>query len=167
MIFPVFALVQGLSPGLMTFLISILPISELRGAIPYALFSGGLGWQEAFLYAALGNFVPVIPLLVFMEKICAWLRRYPSWDRFFEWFFKRTRKKGAMIERFEVLGLALFVGIPLPATGAWTGCVAAFLFKIPLRLAIPAIAAGILLAGCIVTLASLGVISFWGIATGS
>lgn len=164
---PIFALILGISPRLMTLLLSILPISELRGAIPYAILSGGLGWQEAFIYAVVGNFIPVIPLLLFLGRISDWLRRFPVWDRFFQWFFERTRRKGAIVEKFEAIGLALFVAIPLPMTGAWAGCVAAFLFKIPLRLAIPAIAAGILIAGIIVTLASLGIISFWGIATGS
>lgn len=163
MSFPVFALISNVSPRLMTFLIAILPISELRGAIPYALFEGGLEWQEAYLYAVLGNFLPVIPLLLFLESVSNWLRRYRIWDRFFEWFFARTRRKGKMIERFEALGLVLFVAIPLPVTGAWTGCAAAFLFKIPLKMAIPAVACGILIAGCVVTLASMGVISFWGL----
>lgn len=157
---------MDISPRVMTFLIATLPISELRGAIPYALFTGGLNWPEAYLYAVLGNFIPVIPLLLFLERISEWLRRYSLFDRFFEWFFKRTRKKGRLIERFETLGLVLFVAIPLPVTGAWTGCAAAFLFKVPLRLAIPAVACGILIAGGIVTLASMGVISFWGIASG-
>ena len=164
---PVFALILGISPRLITLLLSILPISELRGAIPYAILSGGLGWREAYIYAVLGNFLPVIQLLLFMGRISEWLRRFPVWDRFFTWFFDRTRRKGGLVEKFEAVGLALFVAVPLPVTGAWTGCVAAFLFKIPLRLAIPAIAAGILIAGGIVTLASLGIISFWGIATGS
>lgn len=166
MTYPVFLLAQALSPRLMTFLIAILPIFELRGAIPYALFTGGLGWPEAYVLAVLGNFVPVIPILLLLERVSEWLRRYKSWDRFFEWFFARTRRKGRIVERFEALGLILFVAIPLPVTGAWTGCAAAFLFKIPLRLAIPAVACGILIAGCIVTLASMGVISFWGIAAG-
>ncbi len=164
--YPIFALIQGMSPKLLTFLIAALPISELRGAIPYALSSGGLGWKEAYFYSVMGNFLPVIPILLFLERVSDWLRKYPMWDRFFEWFFARTRRKGQMISRFEALGLVLFVAIPLPVTGAWTGCAAAFLFKIPLRLAIPAVAAGILIAGAVVTLAFMGVISFWGIASG-
>ncbi len=163
---PLFMLALDLSPRLLTFLIAALPISELRGAIPYALFTGELGWQEAYVFAVLGNFLPVIPLLLFLERVSDWLRRYPGWDRFFNWFFARARRKGKVIERFKALGLVVFVAIPLPVTGAWTGCAAAFLFKIPLRLAIPAVACGILIAGVVVTLASLGLISFWGIASG-
>jgi uncharacterized membrane protein len=147
----------------MTFLISMLPISELRGAIPYALTVGKMGWLEAYITAVIGNFIPVIPILLFLEKASAWLRRYRIADRFFEWFFNRTRRKGKIVEKFEAVGLVLFVAIPLPVTGAWTGCAAAVIFGIPLKLAVPAIALGIMIAGCVVTLASMGVISFWGI----
>ncbi len=157
-----FALINSISPRLITFLIGMSPILELRGAIPYA-FLEGLSWREAYIFAVLGNFLPVIPLLLFLEKVSTWLRRYPLFDRFFVWFFKRTRKRGKVIERFEALGLVIFVAIPFPVTGAWTGCAAAFLFKIPLKYSIPAVAAGVLIAGVIVTLASQGVISFWRI----
>ena len=161
--YPIFAFLQQVSPRLMTFLIAILPISELRGAIPYGIAAGGLSWQEAYIFAILGNFLPVIPLLLFLEKVSNWLRRYRIWDIFFTWLFRRTRRKGKIVERFEALGLVLFVAIPLPVTGAWTGCAAAFVFDIPLKLAIPAVACGILIAGCVETLASMGVISFWGL----
>jgi uncharacterized membrane protein len=147
----------------MTFILSMLPISELRGAIPYAVWSGHLDWKEAYIIAVLGNFVPVIPLLLFMEKGSLWLRRYPLGERFFTWFFARTRRKGKLVERFEAIGLTMFVAIPLPVTGAWTGCAAAVIFGIPRRWAIPCIFLGVMIAGVVVTLASMGVISFWGI----
>jgi uncharacterized membrane protein len=121
-------------------------------------------WQKAYIIAVIGNFLPVIPILLFLGVVSEWLTsRYKIFDRFFGWLFERTRRKSKLIERFEAIGLILFVAIPLPITGAWTGCVAAFLFKIPLKQAIPAISAGILISGIIVTLASLGAISFWGI----
>jgi len=160
---PLFAFAIDLSPRVMTFLISMLPVSELRGAIPYAIWAGKLGWKEAYIIAVIGNFVPVIPLLFFMESVAERMRKYPLGDRFFTWFFNRTRRKGKVIEKFEAIGLTMFVAIPLPVTGAWTGCAAAIIFGIPRKLAIPAIFLGVMIAGCIVTLASLGVISFWGI----
>ncbi|MDZ7859928.1 MAG: small multi-drug export protein [Candidatus Krumholzibacteriota bacterium] len=145
------------------FFIASLPISELRGAIPYAL-AIGISWQKAYIISVAGNFLPVIPILLFLGRISESLsNRYSFFDRFFTWLFERTRSKSELIERFEALGLILFVAIPLPVTGAWTGCAAAFIFRIPLRHAIPAIIAGIFISGTIVTLASLGVISFWGI----
>jgi uncharacterized membrane protein len=150
-----------ISRELSTFLIAMLPISELRGAIPYA-FGRGMTWQQAYLWSVAGNFIPVIPLLLFLEPISELLsRKYPLCRRFFQWLFARTRKRGRLVERYEALGLILFVGIPLPVTGAWTGTVAAFLFGIRFRYALPAIILGILLAGTVVTLASLGVITLW------
>jgi len=157
------AFIHHVSPKVLTVLIAALPISELRGAIPYAIAAGGLSWQEAYILAVIGNFLPVIPILLLLESVSSRLMRYKPWNRFFTWLFERTRRRGKLVERFETVGLMLFVAVPLPVTGAWTGCVAAFLFKIPLRLAIPAIIGGILIAGTVVTLASLGVISFWGI----
>ena len=148
----------ALPESLITFVIATLPVSELRGAIPWALTVGGLQWQEAYFYAVLGNFLPVIPLLLLLEPVSLRLRKYSIWDRFFSWLFERTRRRSRVVEKFEVLGLILFVAIPLPVTGAWTGTVAAFLFGIRFRLAVPAVLAGILIAGVVVTLASLGVL---------
>jgi len=158
-----FGHLSSLSPRIITLILASLPISELRGAIPYAIAVGHMSWKEAYLLSVIGNFIPVIPILLLLESISNWLRRYPLWNRFFTWLFARTKRKGKLIERFEVFGLILFVAIPLPVTGAWTGCVAAFLFKIRFKIAAPAVLAGIMIAGVIVTLASLGVISFWGI----
>lgn len=147
------------SQRLLTFLYAMTPIGELRLAIPYAIFAAKLPWQEAVPIAIVGNFVPVVPALLFLEYFSHRLMRYPLCNRCLTWAFNRTRRRSAVIERFEALGLVIFVGIPLPFTGAWSGCIAAFLFRIPLRLAVPCIALGILLAATIVTLVCLGVIS--------
>jgi uncharacterized membrane protein len=158
---------SGLPKELTTILIAMLPVSELRGAIPWALaqppLGGGLVWQKAYLYAVIGNFIPVVPLLLFLGPVSNWLRRYRLFDTFFTWLFARTRRRGTIVERYEALGLMLFVAIPLPITGAWTGTVAAFLFGVRFWYALPAVVAGILIAGIVVTLASLGVISIFGI----
>ena len=142
----------------------MIPIAELRGAIPWALASpplgGGLSWPTAFLFAAIGNLIPIVPLLLFFEKAHKFLARYSLFNRFFEWLFARTRRKGKLIEKYETIGLILFVGIPLPVTGAWTGALAAFLFGIRFTNAFLAIILGVLLAGTIVTLATLGVFGF-------
>lgn len=158
-------LANRVSHELITVLLAALPISELRGAIPYAITVGGMGWQKAFILSVAGNFLPVLPVLLLLESVSNWLRRYRQWDRFFSWLFARTRRRGKLVERFEALGLVLFVAVPLPITGAWTGCVAAFLFKVPLRLALPAILCGILIAGTVVTMATLGLINIWGLHT--
>ena len=143
---------------LMTFLIAMIPLAELRGSLPYAIFALKMHWPEALALSILGNFVPVLPILFFLERFTERLMKYPRLNRIMTWTFNRTRSKSATIERFEAIGLTLFVGVPLPFTGAWSGCVAAYLFRIPMKHSIPAILGGILLAGVLVTLACLGVI---------
>ena len=150
---------------LVTLILAAAPVSELRGAIPYAITVGHMPWQEAYVLSVIGNFLPVVPLIYGLGPVSDFLRRWRAFDRFFDWLFARTRRRGRLIERFEIIGLLLFVAIPLPVTGAWTGCAAAFVFGVKKGVAIPTIFAGICLAGVIVTLASLGVISFWGVAT--
>jgi uncharacterized membrane protein len=145
-----------------TFLLSMLPIFELRGSIPYAI-SQGMPWPEAYVVSVAGNFLAVIPIVYFIGPVSAWLRRWAIWDRFFNWLFARTRRRGKMIERFEILGLILFVAIPLPVTGAWTGSVAAFIFGVRKPVALIALLAGILIAGVVVTLATTGVIGVFGL----
>ena len=159
----IFEFLSSFSPEAATFVIAMLPISELRGAIPYGITIGGLSWQEAYVLAVIGNFVPVLPILWFVGPVSEKLRRIRLFDRFFDWLFARTRRKGKLIERFEMLGLVLFVAIPLPVTGAWTGTLAAFLFGVRKKLAIPAIILGICIAGAVVTLATTGVVRFWGL----
>lgn len=145
-----------------TFLLSMLPIFELRGSIPYAI-ARGMPWPEAFAISVVGNFLAVVPIVYLIGPVSAWLRRWPLFDRFFDWLFARTRRKGGMIERWEMLGLILFVAIPLPVTGAWTGSVAAFIFGVRKPMALLALLAGILIAGTVVTLATTGVIGVFGL----
>jgi len=153
---------SGLPKELITCFIAMLPISELRGAIPWALASppvgGGLTWERAYIFAVTGNFIPVIPILLLLGPLSRGLSRFKIFERFFNWLFSRTRKKSRIVEKYEALGLTAFVAIPLPVTGAWTGCVAAFIFGIRFRYAVLSIISGILIAGVIVTLVSLGVI---------
>jgi len=154
---------QFLPPEWTTFVISMFPIVELRGAIPYAIGVAGLPWPTAYLFAVAGNLVPVVPILLFLGPISRWLDRLPGFGRFFEWLFARTRKKSAPVDRYGPWGLALFVAIPLPVTGAWTGAALAFLLGIRFHRSFPAITAGVLLAGVVVTLAVTGVIGLGGL----
>lgn len=148
----------AVSYKLITMLIAMIPLAELRGSMPYAIFGLKMQWQEALLWSIIGNFIPVIPFLILLERFADRLMKYPRWNRIMTWTFNRTRSKSGVIEKFEAAGLALFVGVPLPLTGAWSGCIAAFLFRIPMRHSIPAILAGIVIAGVVVTLVCLGVI---------
>ncbi len=141
-------------PGVWSVLLmAMLPIVELRGAIPYAISIQGMSYQEAYLWAVLGNLLPVLPLLWALGPLERWLGRWRPFRLFFDWLFARSRRRGKLIDRFKFLGLVLFVGIPLPVTGAWTGVAAAYVFGIPPRRAFPAIVLGVLIAGVVVSLA--------------
>mgnify|MGYP000971031321 FL=1 len=147
---------------LVVLLAAALPISELRGAIPLAIGVYGYDPWQAYLLAVLGNLLPVVPLLLFLGPVSDWLRRFTFWDKFFTWLFSRTRRKYIREhESFSLTALALFVAVPLPVTGAWTGCAIAFLVGFRFWPAFVAISAGVLLAGVIVTATVLGVQWFW------
>ena len=140
-----------ISPEWATLLIAALPVSELRGSIPLAILKFKFIWPKAYIISVIGNMIPVIPWLLFLNYVQEKLMRIRLMRIFFTWLFTRTRRKGKLIEEYETLGLMLFVSIPLPITGAWTGCIAAFLFGIKFRHAVMAIFYGVLIAGAIVT----------------
>ncbi len=148
----------GLSPEVVVLLLAMLPIFELRGSVPVGILLLQLSPAQTAVYSIVGNMAPILPILLLFEPAYRLLSRYPAFDRFFEWIFRRTRRKGRVIERLKLLGLVLFVSIPLPVTGAWTGSVAAFMFRIPFWQALPAILCGVMIACTVVTLACLGVI---------
>jgi len=136
--------------------VSAAPVSELRGGLPLGLLVYGFHPATSFFLAVIGNLLPVLPLLLGLGWGERQLRRFTPLERPLDWVFTRTRRKGRLIERYGSIGLILLVAIPLPATGAWTGAIAAFLFGIPPRRAFPLIVAGVLIAGVITLLASLG-----------
>lgn len=150
-------------PTLGVALIAMLPVSELRGAIPVGLGAWHLSWWVTLLAAVVGNMIPVIFILLFMNPVASLLRRHiPLLDKFFTWLFERTRKKiYHQHQKWGDIALVTFVAIPLPATGAWSGALAAFLLGIPFRKALPLITLGVIIAGIIVTLLSLGAISIF------
>ncbi|MBC8423969.1 small multi-drug export protein [bacterium] len=157
---------EQLPPPLAIFAIAMLPIFELRGAIPYAFtpLAGDYGSAHpllTYLFAVAGNFVPVVPILTLLGPAERRLRRFRTMDRFFTWLFARTERRSGLIRRYQALGLILFVAVPAPVTGAWTGSVAAYLFRLPLRFAVPCIILGICVAGILVTLVSMGVLHLW------
>lgn len=147
---------KSLPDWVATMIIGALPISELRGAIPVAMGIYGMTPLEAYFFSVVGNLLPVIPLLLFLEPVSNYLRRYRIFDIFFTWLFARTHRNHT--ERFEKYGtfaLTLFVAIPLPVTGAWTGCAAAFVFGIKFKHSLPSITAGVMIAGVIVTVLTI------------
>ncbi len=158
------SLFSSIPPWLTVIVMAALPVVELRGSIPVAILVFGMHPITAFTLSVIGNMLPVIPLLLYLEPVSNYLRRWNTWDRYFDWLFTRThRKHSADFEKYGSIGLAIFVGIPLPATGAWTGCAAAFVFGFKFKNALLAIFAGVLMAGVIMTVLSMGINIFNGI----
>ncbi len=145
----------GFSKELVVLVIAALPVLELRGAIPVAINMFGLPWYYAFSLALIGNLLPVPFILLFLEAITRGLGRVGIFRRMLDWLFERTRRRGRIVERYERIGLALFVAIPLPATGVWTGSLVASLLGLPFKHAFLAILVGVFVAGVIVTCLSL------------
>lgn len=142
---------------LMTFLISMVPVIELRGAIPAAVLAG-LDIRVALIVAIVGNLVPVPFIIVFIRKIFKWLQSKSQWlgDLVCRMEAKADAKK-AQVLKYQFWGLLLLVAIPLPGTGAWTGALVAAMLDMQLKRAFPAIAAGVVVAGLIVTIATYGI----------
>ncbi len=154
-------MLKGVPAQISVMIIGMTPIFELRGAIPVAIGAYKMTIIEAYFWAVLGNVIPVIFWVFFLEKISNWLmKNFKLWNKFFNWLFERTRKKAKdKIDKYGDWGLFVLVAIPLPVTGGWTGALAAFLFGIKKLKAIGVIFSGILVAGLIVTLLTIGVIS--------
>ncbi len=149
------SLLKGLPGELATVIVAAMPVAELRGSIPLGLLTFKLPLVKVLILSIIGNLIPVVPLLLFLNPISERLRRFRLWSRFFDWLFTRTRKKAQLIEKYEAIGLALFVAVPLPITGAWSGCIAASLFKIKFHRAFLAVTAGVCIAAAIVTAVTL------------
>ena len=141
----------------LTLLIAMAPIVELRGAIPTGL-SLGLSPAAAFIAAFIGNMLPVPIIILFVRKVFFWLRQRSPWlAEKVERLEARAEKKAELIYKYELLGLLILVAVPLPGTGAWTGALIAALLDIRLKNAFPVIAAGVFIAGIIVTCLSCGI----------
>jgi uncharacterized membrane protein len=136
-------------------LIAASPIVELRGAIPVAIITFDFPWYYALLLAIIGNLLPVPFILLFLNTVTRWLSKIAFFNRVLSWLFERTRRQGRIVERYKRIGLVLFVAIPLPVTGAWTGSLVAVLFGLKFRHAFLSIFVGVIIAGGIVTTLSL------------
>lgn len=147
---------------LIVFLISMVPIIELRGAIPYGVLFGLPLWQT-YLIAIVGNMLPVPFIYLFARKILVWGKDKPVIGKFFTFCLEKGEKGGKKLQekagRGLFLALLLFVGIPLPGTGAWTGTLAASILNVGLKKSTLACIGGVLLAGCI-----MGALSLLGVS---
>ena len=150
-------------PLLATFLTALLPVVELRGALPLGV-SLGLPHLTAYIVAVVGNLVPVPFIILFARSIFKWLKKHVPFLRKIvvrlEW---RARSKRSYIDKWSLLGLFLLVAIPLPGPGAWTGALVANFFDIRLKRSLPTIAAGVATAGIIMAILLYAMPSLFGI----
>ena len=135
---------------------SVMPIIELRGAIPLGV-GMGMGLWETFLLAYVGSCLPVPILIFFFKPIMAWLRGTKIFRPFAEWIHRRTERRSNKVRKYSLLGLFVFVAIPVPTTGVWTGSMIASFLNIRAKHAIPVILGGNLVAGILVLAISYGI----------
>lgn len=132
---------------------SMIPWIESRYIIPYAMWELHWQWWQAFPLAIIGNLLPIPFILLFFKYVERFLRNYESWTRFMEWLFAKTRKRANdKIKKYEHLGLLVFVAIPLPFTGAWTGALIAYLFDLNFSKSLITIFIGVVIAATIITI---------------
>jgi uncharacterized membrane protein len=155
--------ISSLPPELAVVVLAALPITELRAALPLGITVFDLSPLSAFVFAVLGNLLPIFivyTLLPFMIRFAA--RHSPTADRVLNRYFESLKTKHhETIEKYGSIGLAIFVAIPFPGTGTWTAAILAILFGIRAQWGIPAIALGSALAGLIVLLVTQGAIKLW------
>ena len=142
-----------------TFLISMLPVVELRAGLPYGI-ALGLDYPLALTAALVGNMIPVPFIVVYIRRVFVWLRKHmEKMDRFITRLENKAHLKGETVKKYGPIALLLFVAIPLPGTGAWTGALVAALMDLRLKSAVPAIFCGVLAAAAIVSGITLGLFS--------
>ena len=149
----------GFGPELVTFIVSMIPVVELRGAIPIGVYLGLPVWK-AFVISVMGNLIPAPFIIAFCRWGFDFIRSHIRWlSNFVSKLEAKAEKNRAKVEKGEFWGLLAFVAIPLPGTGAWTGALVASLLDMRLKNCLPAITLGVLIAGGIVMAVTFGVIS--------
>lgn len=144
-----------------TTLVSLVPVVELRGGIPFGVALGLTHWQ-AFLAAVVGNIIPLPFIVVYIRRVFQWMRGHlPALDKVVDRLERKAHLKGRKVSKYKYLGLMIFVSIPLPGTGGWTGALAAAFLDMPLRRAMPALVFGVLIAGFLVTGITFGFTSIF------
>ena len=142
---------------LLTFFTAMVPVLELRGAIPVGV-AAGLPPAAACAAAIAGNMVPVPFILLLIRRIFAWLRNTALLGTKIAALERRAHLKGRVVRKYRLPGLVILVAIPLPGTGAWTGALVAALLDIRMRHAVPAIFLGVVIAGAIITALTMGLV---------
>jgi len=151
-------LLEIITKEIMVILIAAMPLMELKGAIPIGV-SMGLSPIHATILGILGSLVPVPFLLIFLKPIFISLRRTKFFREIIDSIVQKTLKKSKNMKKYSIIGLIIFVAIPLPGTGVWTGSLAAILFNVRFKYAFPAIAVGNIIAGGIMFILSYIVVN--------
>ena len=156
-------LLSGLPDWLATTIIAATPLVELRASIPIALGVYKMPFFSAVLFSVLGDMIPAVLILRFMGPVSAYASKHINFvDRTLKWWFARTEKKFInSFARYGLMALFIFVAMPLPGTGSWSGALAAFLFRLPFLPSVVAIGGGVVVAALLVGAASLGVIAIF------
>lgn len=152
---------KGLPQWLIILITSATPVIEVRGAVPLGIIALKMAPTTVIILSVIGSLIPVFPILWFLNTFTEYFRKINIIDRFLGWLFARTRKKSVIIEDLKLVGLTLFVGIPFPGTGVWTGCVAAYLLDLKPLPTFIAVTIGTIIASLLMTAASMGIISFF------
>ena len=140
----------------LTFLVSMVPVLELRFAIPFGV-TRGLGLKVSMAVSILGNLVPVPFIIVFIRRVFAWLRvKNESFNAMVSGLEARAESKRYIVDRYAFWGLVILVAIPLPGTGAWTGALVAAMMRMNLRRSFPAIVLGVVIAAFVVSVITYG-----------
>jgi len=148
---------------LTVFLISMVPLIELRGAVPIGT-GLGLPWHWTLIVSIIGNCIPIPIILIFVKKVLTWMRgcSIKLFSKISNFMFEKAEKNRAKINKYAAWGLFLFVAIPLPGTGAWTGALAAAFLDMRLRRALPSVAMGVMIAGVLISILSFGLGALFG-----
>ena len=145
-----------LGGALTAFFMAMVPVIELRGALPVGVAAGLPIWM-ATVIAILGNMVPIPFILLLLRHIFNWMRKLPKLGGLIDRLERRAHLKGETVKKYRTIGLIILVAIPLPGTGAWTGALVADVLDIRMKTALPAIFVGVCIAGIIVALVTAGV----------
>ncbi|MDD2955128.1 MAG: small multi-drug export protein [Oscillospiraceae bacterium] len=151
----IFDFFSGLGNEFALFIVSMIPIIELRGAIPLGA-SMEMDWRVVYAVSVLGNLLPVPFIILFGRRVLNWLKNTRLFSRFAHWGEAHLMKKADKVMRYSAVGLFLFVMVPVPGTGAWSGAALAVLLDMRMRYALPSIVGGVLAAGAIMTIGSYG-----------
>ncbi|WNY24965.1 small multi-drug export protein [Methanolapillus millepedarum] len=164
---PIIELLAGVPHWIIVTFLAMVPVVELRGAIPVGIGLFGMNPLTVLVLSVVGNMLPVAIIFYFLDPVSKFLSKHSKlFAKFFDWLFSRAEKKGKQnIERYKDLALMVFVAIPLPLTGAWTGTVIALVFGYPFKNAFISILLGVIIAGIIVTVLTMTGVHVWDLFT--